>query len=88
MGVGEDNLSIRDKSEIQSALEAYSIAVENEAVSEKDVDLLFERVEDLVPHARFIDLYFYSERDRSPDQIIAEAITREAVWEREGLWGC
>ena len=70
--------------ELKRALERYDQAVSQSDLSEAQVDALFENAEALVPNARLSELYFYGERERSHDEVVEEALLREALWSREG----
>ena len=44
------------------------------------VDTLVEKLRDALPHSRIIDLIFWSANDFTPEQVVEEAIRREAEY--------
>ena len=48
--------------------------------SEEEVSQMMRELEQLSPHAELSGIIFYGERDRTPAEMAAEALTRERLW--------
>ncbi len=68
--------------ELRFAIQRYDQAIEDGVMSERQVDDLFNEAAMLVPNARLSEIIFYSER--SLDEVVAEALYREDLWNRGG----
>jgi len=66
------------------AIQRYHQAISDPALSEAQVDALFEEADQLVPNARLSDLCHYGERERSHEEIVEEALYREELWAHGG----
>lgn len=76
-----DDKQLRDA--IKAALAAYEAALAAHK-PEREIDAHFDIIDELVPHGRFTDIYFYPERDRTIDEMIDEALYREELWKQGG----
>lgn len=59
---------------------AGAIAQLERARTDSDTSAALAEVRRLAPHARVSDLVFYSERERSRDEMVEEALRREQIW--------
>ena len=51
------------------------------ARDERERDALLEALSVSVPHAMISDLIYYPDKQRSPEEIVAEALRREGEWQ-------
>ena len=47
-----------DRDLMKSAINSYEIAVKNRTLSEYQVNILFQKIEEILPNSRFSDIYF------------------------------
>ena len=66
-----------------TCLKRYSEALASGEPGDR-VDAWIGRMDELVPHAKISDLYFWGERERSDREVVDEAIERERIWNSRG----
>jgi hypothetical protein len=71
------------KEELLILWEGYTTALEG-GEHEAVVDAWIGKMDQLVPHGTLSDLLFWGERERTPEEVIQEAVRREMIWRNEG----
>ena len=66
------------------AITAFLDKIEHGDISEPEVSDMMRHLETFAPNAELSDIIFYSERNRSPEEIADEAMLRERIWSEGG----
>ena len=72
------------RNSLRNALSEYHRAVAEEKTSERMVNSLIGNLEKLAPHAAVADLMFHGEKERTDEEIVEEAVNREAIFRNQG----
>lgn len=76
-----DKLALRDQ--LLAKIREYHAYIESDSPKEAIADEMIDELVALAPHATISDLLFWGEKERSDEEVVEEALIREAIW-REG----
>ncbi|MBY0563047.1 MAG: hypothetical protein K2P58_02575 [Hyphomonadaceae bacterium] len=71
-------------SQFVEAISNFLTEIECGDLSEQQVSSMMSDLRLFAPHSDLSDIIFYGERNRTPEEIVNEALLRERIWEEGG----
>lgn len=72
------------KADLLSALRFYDDGIRDERIPESELDATIDWLVKMVPHAWISDLMHSGDRERTPEEIVEEALIRERLGRENG----